>query len=260
MTAPQDREMTEGWQVIGRSGLIARIRGEILRVMTERHLQPGERLPAERDLAAALEVSRPSVREAVRTLEAEGRLVVKHGQGVFVAEPATQQKLRGSLQDWEEDLSQLFAMREVIEVPAARWASQRKDPGELARIRAAYATLEGALDSDDVQNDKVQRLDALFHTRIVQAAGNSLLEQTQAVIYDLLLEGMRTTLEVEGRAAASRKEHLRILAAIESGDAEGAAEAAREHVLRARAAAERHLNAMSRQAADRTPQMTDPKS
>jgi GntR family transcriptional repressor for pyruvate dehydrogenase complex len=234
-------DVATGWRAVGQVGLTARIRGEIVRVLTERHLQPGDRLPSERELAALLEVSRPSVREAIRTLEAEGRLDVRHGQGVFVAEPHAQRMLRRSLQEWGDDLSQLFAMREVLEVPAAKWAATRQHGDDIGAIRRALTRLDDALDAGTVDYDEIQRLDALFHTRVVQAAGNRLLEQTQAVIYDLLLEGMRTTLEVEGRIQASRTEHARILTAIEAGDAESAGRAAVEHVRGARTAAERHL-------------------
>ncbi|MCW3840635.1 winged helix-turn-helix domain-containing protein, partial [Micromonospora yasonensis] len=84
------------WHAVGQGGLNSRIRGEILRVLKERRLKPGDQLPPERELAAALRVSRPSVREAVRSLEAEGALVVKHGQGVFVAEPASRRQIRAA--------------------------------------------------------------------------------------------------------------------------------------------------------------------
>lgn len=230
------------WRSVGQTGLIPRIRGEILRVITEGNLQLGDRLPAERELALALEASRPSVREAIRTLQAEGRLDVRHGQGVFVAEPADQKYLRGSLEEWARDLSELFAMREVLEVPAARWAAIRQDASGILAIRQAYQDLEDALQASTVDYDELQRLDALFHTRIVQAAGNKLLERTQAVIYDLLLTGMSTTLEVPGRIESSRKDHYQIFVAIEAGNAEGAAATVRHHVLGAQEAAEQRLS------------------
>ncbi|MFU8853667.1 FadR/GntR family transcriptional regulator [Micromonospora sp. SL1-18] len=69
----------------------------MLGVLRERRLKPGDQLPPERELAATLRVSRPSVREAVRSLEAEGALVVKHGEDVFVAEPPSQRQLRAAM-------------------------------------------------------------------------------------------------------------------------------------------------------------------
>jgi GntR family transcriptional repressor for pyruvate dehydrogenase complex len=229
------------WQPLGQGTLTERIRTEILRVLETRGLSPGDRLPSERELAASLRVSRPSVREAVRSLQAEGRLVVKHGQGVFVAEPAHQRSLRESMARLDHSLSELFAMREVLEVPAARWAAQRGDAGELAAVQQAFAELDQALRQEPRDHERLQELDATFHLRIVQAAGNRLLEQSQGVLNDLLQTGMQTTLAIEGRAEQSREEHLRILTALLEGDATAAARAAQAHVRNVRRVANRRL-------------------
>lgn len=236
-----------GWRIVGQSGLTARIKGEILRVMTERRLRPGDRLPAERDLAGLLGVSRPSVREAIRLLQAEGRLDVRHGSGVFVTEPETQQRLRRQLSP-ATNLDLLYDMREVLEVPAARWAAKRQRP-ELAGVREAFDALDAYTRSDSIDFDELQRLDITFHTRIVQASGNNLLEQTQSVIYDLILEGMRSTLMMPGRLEASRADHAAILTALEAADPEAAAAAAYAHIQGARAAAAENPEQLTRQPA-----------
>lgn len=234
----------QGWRNVGQLGVTARIKGEILRVMTEQRLRAGDRLPGERDLASLLGVSRPSVREAMRVMQAEGRVVVRHGAGIFVAEPETQQRLRASLLG-VPDLNQLFDMREVLEVPAAQWAASRGLP-ELAAVREAFDALQAHVDSGEVDWDELQRLDVTFHTRIVQASGNPLLEQTQSVIYDLVLDVMRTTLRAPGRLEQSRLDHTAILTALEAGDAEAAGEAALAHIKGARIAAIAHPDAVAR--------------
>ncbi|MGH3348065.1 MAG: FadR/GntR family transcriptional regulator [Nocardioides sp.] len=230
----------QSWQPLGQGTLTERIRSEILRVLTTRELAPGDRLPSERELAASLRVSRPSVREAVRSLQAEGRLVVKHGQGVFVAEPAMQKTLRESIARLDHSLGELFAMREVLEVPAARWAAQRQDVEQIRAIEAAFADLDAELLATH-DFDRLQQLDALFHLRIVQAAGNRLLEQSQSVLNDLMVTGLQTTLAIEGRAEKARTEHLRILTAIRDGDAAESARAAQAHVRKTRSAANRRI-------------------
>ena len=230
-----------GWQPIGQGSVGSRIRLEIIRVIQERRLRPGDRLPAERDLAALLQVSRPSVREAVRALESDGRLVVRHGQGVFVAEPATRRALQASLAKVDHDLAELYAMREVLEVPAARWAAERRDAEGLQRITEALDHLEAALQERPLDHDKLQRLDAAFHLCIVQASGNRFLEQTQGVLNDILQQGMVTTLRLPGRVEKSREQHRRILDALLAGDAEAAGRAARAHVRATQEAARRHV-------------------
>ena len=204
-------------------------------------------MPSERELALNLRVSRPSVREAVKSLEAEGRLVVKHGQGVFVAEPSVRKTLRASLANLDHSLAELFAMREILEVPAARWAAQRSDPLALQRIREAYDALEKACQEQPVDFEKLQKLDATFHLRIVEAAGNRLLVQSQGVLNELLETGMQTTLAIPGRMEQSRGEHRLILEGITTGDPVAASRAARTHIRRAGRAANRRTATVNRQ-------------
>jgi GntR family transcriptional repressor for pyruvate dehydrogenase complex len=227
------------WKSLGVGGLNARIRDEILRVVRDQRLAPGDKLPSERELAALLHVSRPSAREAVRSLQAEGRLVVKHGQGVFVAEPETRRQLRAALSEVDHDFTELFDMREVLEVPASKWAAKRQDPLAVAAVTDALERLETALTDQDVDLAELQRLDAAFHLSIVEAAGNRYLVQTQNVLNEIMKRGMPTTLEVAGRIERSRVEHRRILDAILAGDAEVAGRAAIAHVRGARRAATR---------------------
>lgn len=235
----------DDWQPVGGGTLNSRIRLEILRYMSAHRLAPGDRLPSERELAAILRVSRPSLREAVRTLQAEAWLVVKHGQGVFVQEPATQRTLRESLDRLDHNLTELFAMREVLEVPAAQWAAQNTDQIALEAVQAAFDALDEALAEEPRDYDRLQELDAQFHLRIVQAAGNRLLEQTQGVLNDLMRTGMQTTLAIEGRVEQSRREHQRILDALVKGDSAAAGKAARNHVKSARRAANRRLQVVT---------------
>lgn len=237
--APQD------WQPVGGGTLNSRIRLEILRYMSSHKLAPGDRLPSERELAATLRVSRPSLREAVRSLQAEGRLVVKHGQGVFVEERSAERTLRESLAALDHNLTELFAMREVLEVPAAQWAARNRDDAALQAVQAAFDALDEALAEESRDFDLLQELDATFHLRIVQAAGNRLLEQTQAVLNQLMRTGMQTTLSIEGRAEQSRYEHQLIVDALAKGDHAAAGEAARRHVQSAREAANQRIQVVA---------------
>jgi GntR family transcriptional regulator, transcriptional repressor for pyruvate dehydrogenase complex len=226
------------WQQIGQTGSVSdRIERQVLDLIAAEHLKPGERLPSERDLAALLKVSRPSVREAVKSLEAQGRLHVRHGRGVFVASPASAQNLRAALIQQEITLSELFAMREVLETPAAGWAARVGDAIRLGAAAEALDALNAAIPGRKRDYDRLQQLDAAFHMRIVEAAGNRFLRQTLGVLQEMLAAGMQTTLLVPGRLESSRTEHGQILDALRNGDATAARAAARRHIRRARAAA-----------------------
>lgn len=225
------------WEPLGQGRVSDRIAQQILVLIAEERLRPGDRLPAERELAGLLGVSRPSLREAVRSLQAQGHLEVRHGSGVFVAEPHTARELRAAVIQQQVTIDELFAMREVLELPAAAWAAQRGDPDSLDLVTRAYDTLVKAADEPRIDIEKLRALDTAFHLSIVEAAGNRFLQQTAGVLHDMLTAGMQTTLRVPGRLAASRREHQRILLALVDGDAEAARSAAREHIGNAHEAA-----------------------
>lgn len=226
------------WSSVREKGNISeRIAAQIEAQLSSEALKPGDRLPPERELAEQLGTSRPTLREAVRILQAQGRLVVKHGLGVFVAEPATKQALDAALRRSEVDLNELFSMREVIEAPAARWAAEKVTDADIAGLRAILDELDAAFEVSPHDFQRLARLDADFHLRIADLAGNRFLRQTTDVLHDILLEGMKTTLLIPGRRAIARKQHERIVAALAQGDPVAAARAARTHVRNAHRAA-----------------------
>lgn len=235
------RSATEGepavWQSVSQAGNISqRIAAQIEELLAKETLKPGDRLPTERDMADLLGASRPSVREAVRILQAQGRLVVKHGLGVFVAESSTKQALGVALSNPEININELFAMREVLEVPAARWAAETITAEQIVQLNQILSDLDSAFDNaDDFQ--RLARLDASFHLAIAQAAGNRFLRQTTDVLNDILIEGMQTTLLIAGRREKSRKQHERIVAALQKHDPAAAGRAAQTHVRSAHEAA-----------------------
>lgn len=225
------------WAPLRQGSVSDLIAGRILEVISTGRLRPGDRLPPERELAAMLGTSRPSLREALRSLKAQGHVEIRHGAGVFVADPATTRTLRRALLAEEISLSELFDMREVLELPAAAWAATHQDADRLGRVREAYDTLMAASARAEVDWARLQELDAAFHLRIVEAAGNRFLTRTLGVLQEILARGMETTLRVPGRLQRSRLEHERILNALIAGDPIAARRAASAHIQGARKAA-----------------------
>jgi GntR family transcriptional repressor for pyruvate dehydrogenase complex len=218
------------WEPIREPGSLAeRISQQIEEMIAAEQLRPGDRLPAERDLAGLLGVSRPSVREAVRSLAAQGRLSVHHGRGVFVEEPS-RQRLRRELFRQTTDIDELFAMREVLEVPAAGWAAERATSAEINAIRTAFDALNRAVEQRPVDWPELQRLDAMFHEAVVLAAGNRFMDRIVGVLNEIMLAGMETTLRLPGRLEKSARDHAKLLAAVVDGDSAAARSAVRKHV------------------------------
>lgn len=230
------------WKPIGQQGSLSdRIAAQVERLILDEHLKPGDRLPSEREMAQLLNVSRPSLREAVRILEARGRLVVKHGQGVFVQAPRSERELRAALGETELTLNELYAMREVLEVPAAGWAAENITDEQLQEVRTALDKLNKAGEAEGVDYDELRQLDANFHLSIAVAAGNRFLRQTSNVLHSMVLSGMETTLLIPGRIETARQDHERIYSALAQHDATRARRAARAHIRGAHSAAARRL-------------------
>lgn len=232
---------TDPWQPIRPPGsLAARIAERVEELISLEELKPGDRLPPERELAGMLGVSRPSLREAIRSLVARGRLAVRHGQGVFVEAASTTKRLTKSLESGEHDLDELYAMRDVLEVPAAGWAAKNSADDGVERVEHAYQQLMDATQRGE-DWDELQRLDAGFHESVVRVAGNRFLLRTLGVLNEIMAAGMETTLRYPGRLEQSAKEHERILNAIKTGDSRAARSAARAHIRGAHAAAVRFV-------------------
>lgn len=205
-------------------------------------MRPGDRLLPERQLAAMFEVSRPSLREALHILQAQGRIEIRHGQGTFVQEPQVAQEIRAKVMSTEHDLRELFDAREVLEVPAAQWAAERRTREDIRLMRATLNRMDLIGSRADVDFALLQQLDAKFHLSIVEAAKNRFINETLGVLQDILTMSMETTLRLPGRMEISRGEHAAILDAIERGDAKAAGEAASGHIRGACTAALQRLS------------------
>lgn len=215
----------------------ARIASQLIELIDIQKLAPGDRLPPERSLADLLEVSRPSLREALHILQAQGFVQIKHGQGTFVREPIVAQELRASMMSSTHGLNELFDAREVLEVPASKWAAAKASKEDLRLLRATLNQIDTVTAAAPIDFDQLQILDAKFHLTIVGIAGNRFINQTLNVLQDVMKMSMETTLRLPGRSDISRNEHNEILKAIENGDGDLASKLTLQHITGARATA-----------------------
>jgi GntR family transcriptional repressor for pyruvate dehydrogenase complex len=181
-------------------------------------LQGGDRLQSERELAKFLGISRPSLREAIQILQVQGRLVVKHGIGIFVLDPEDGERLRDSLKAAQHKIEELFQMREILEAPAVEWAAERRTLEQLDAMKAAAQALNDVIAETPIDFDKVRKLDMEFHLTIVKSAQNQFLNQTLGTLQEIMYRSMDNTLKLPGRIEASEHEHGVILEAIERRD------------------------------------------
>ena len=161
----------------------------------EGSLKPGDRLPPERALALELDVSRPSLREAIQKLVTKGLLVTRHGGGTMVTD-----RLEASFTDpWQELLkghpllqSDLLEFRHIVEGEAAMLATERATEADIQRIDATYAALEAAYESDDL--DACVANDVAFHQAIAEASHNALIGHVTASLMRVMYDHVRNNL------------------------------------------------------------------
>jgi len=188
---------------------------------------PGEQLPTERELAAALGVSRVTLREALRALVANGYIVTRrgaHGGSTVTAGPHDSAELRRSLIDRIDEFDAIIAFREIVEPAAAGLAASRRDEEQLAVLRDSLHDLETA---DSVA--RFRRADSAFHLAIAAAARNPLLAASIADARERLFtptDALAFRLLIHG----SHRAHSEICDAIAAGDGARAAAAMTAHI------------------------------
>lgn len=201
------------------------------KLIEERKLKPGDRLPTEREMAEQFGVSRTVVRDAVKTLSGLGVLEVKHGVGIFVVTPDSRsiaRQLSGLLQYKEDTINNLFEVRMLLETSAAAWAAERRTRENLDRLFENVRSHKLISDSDDVR--AMGELDRKFHVLVAESTGNPVIIRLMKNLLDLLVVSNQHTLTIAGRALQSVEEHEQIITAIERQDAEQARLAMTEHL------------------------------
>jgi len=199
-------------------------------------LRPGDRLPAERDLAVEIGVSRPTVRAGLRALAAMGVVQSRHGSGTYIPEgPPTlgSEPLRflAALHGFTRE--EMFEARRILEVGATGLASERATPEQIATIAEEVASLFASM--EDPQGFLVH--DVKFHQAVAVASGNPIVTSLVGMVSELYYAHRReTAARASDRNLRDAAEmHRRIYQAIRARDPEAASHAMAEHLAHARA-------------------------
>ena len=221
-------------QTVAPQRLYQQIAEQLRMLITAGEFLPGSRLPAERDLAKQLGVSRPSVREALIALEVEGWVEVRTGSGVYVLDRSSAPTARDTpiaLNEWGP--LELIRARRVIEGEIAAIAGAQARRKDIAAMRVALAAMVRDADAGTVPIDG----DRAFHSAIVQSTGNMVLIETVHSFWDArkgpLFERLGNYFETEASWRAAIAEHTAIVDAIAAHDAEGARAAMHAHMDKA---------------------------
>lgn len=218
------------------------VANEIRSMIDRMGFKPGDKIFSENELTKRLNVSRSSVREAIRILEVTGLLTVQQGKGVFIRDSHEEQfqAVGQWIQEHSDNLFEQFEVRLLIEPAAAARAARSANAEELEQMRAALGAFEEAVNTESVASAIAQ--DQTFHTTIARATRNRTLHVLMKTFARSLNEGWITSLHLPGRLTKTISEHRAILNAIQAGDEEAARQAMMDHLERALADIKEHSN------------------
>jgi DNA-binding FadR family transcriptional regulator len=204
-----------------------------LRMLIDRgEFAAGSRLPAERDLALQLGISRPTVREALIALEVDGRIRIRVGSGIYVLPPKSR---RPEPQTAVAGSFDILAARSLFEGAAAREAAASATPAHVARLDAIIARM------GDVRHPGVESIvvDRAFHVAVADILANEAVTRVVGELFDQRFNPHFARLaqhfENAGSWKAAQAEHVAIRDALAARDPAAAAAAMHDHLRRSQA-------------------------
>ncbi|WP_435122714.1 FadR/GntR family transcriptional regulator [Amycolatopsis thermoflava] len=189
-------------------------------------LRAGDRLPAERDLAQRLGVSRASVKQAIVVLEVQGLVETRHGGGTYLVRDALDAEPVERLVERRRRLPDVLDAREALETKLAELAAMRRTDEDLAALESALEFMASEIRDGGAGVEGDRR----FHAAVTGAAHSALLAEFMEAIADQITESRNESLRQPGRPPRSLDQHIRIADAIRDRNPKTAAEAMRDHL------------------------------
>lgn len=212
--------------------LYLQIAEQLVQLIHTGGIQPGERLPSERDLASRFDVSRPTIREAMIALEVSNMVEVRSGSGVYVLPQAKEGRLEAM-----EDLPgpyEILEARALIEGEAAALAAERMSNEDVQELGQLLRQLIAEIDAGDIE--AAEKIDQLFHIKIARGSRNSAMLSTVNWLWKMRNESEIATVfhrhAREEGSTPSQEEHQNILDAITRRDSAAARDAMISHLER----------------------------
>lgn len=203
----------------------------ILSMITiEKRFTAGDKLPNENELSAELNVSRTTLREAIRILVAYNILEIQRGKGTFVTQAAFEQTPDlGQLSDIKVNAKDLYEMRLIFEPEAAYLAATRGTDAEIKRILEFGERIEQEIKAGKDRTDNEHS----FHKAIAQATHNEFMNQLMPILYQAIAKGVTLSAMSQKAVSDTVNDHRMIMDFLEQRNAEGAKNAMRIHIMHA---------------------------
>ena len=214
--------------------LSERVAQQIEKIIVDGQLQRGEQLPPERELAKRFGVSRTVVREAMRGLAAKHLIEIRAGSGTIITGPTVHSvslsmSLLLSVGGLELSTEKVLEVRRLLEVEIAALAAERRTADDLKKIEEALSH-QVSMYSD---RDGFAQSDVDFHTALAAATHNEMFEVMLNSISNVMMEMRRIAFVVPGTPERGIAYHQAVFEQVKNGDAEGARQAMRAHLVEA---------------------------
>lgn len=199
-------------------------------ITIEKRFSAGDKLPNENELSEELNVSRTTLREAIRILVAYNVLEIQRGKGTFVTQAAFEQQSDfGQLADIKVNAKDLYEMRLIFEPEAAYLAAIRGTDAEIKRILDLGEKIEQEIKSGQDRTDN----EHLFHKAIAQATHNEFMNQLMPILYQAIAKGVTLSTMSQKAVTDTVGDHRMIMDFLEQRNAEGAKNAMKIHIMHA---------------------------
>lgn len=199
-------------------------------ITIEKRFSAGDKLPNENELSEELNVSRTTLREAIRILVAYNVLEIQRGKGTFVTQVAFEQQSNlGQLSDIKVNAKDLYEMRLIFEPEAAYLAAIRGTDAEIKRILDFGEKIEQEIKSGQDRTDNEHS----FHKAIAQATHNEFMNQLMPILYQAIAKGVTLSVMSQKAIIDTVNDHRMIMDFLEQRNAEGAKNAMKIHIMHA---------------------------
>jgi DNA-binding FadR family transcriptional regulator len=217
---------------VNRTRVSDQIANQLMMLIQQGSIQPGQRIPGEHELSKQFAASRSSIREALGKLEFVGLIEIRNGSGAYVTPwPLSQDQLTENLawlMERRDLVLQILQVREVLQGLGARLCAEQIGADQLQQLSATLEAMEAAKESGDLE--AVTEADTRFHHLIGEFAGNVVVIELIARIEEAYRSSSRALMDLRGRAMASVVQHAAIIEAIRARDPDGAEATMRSHV------------------------------
>lgn len=200
-------------------------------IAIEKRFQPGDKLPNENEFSEELQISRTTLREAIRILVTNGIVEIRRGKGTYVKADVDVDNIEslGFLAEAKINAKDLYEMRLIFEPEAAYYATIRASETELKRILDYGLQIEQKI----ARNEDRTTVEQQFHQSIVRATHNAFMEKLMPVLYQAIDKGVILSEQKELAIKDTINDHKLIMNFMKNRDPEGARSAMKIHILHA---------------------------